>query len=80
MKQSAGKVLAATVFCSQKAAAPPDARAYLSVADCPAFLQAVADGNASAVEEFQNDGVGGPNKVSFCFSKLFARGILLFKP
>ncbi len=68
MKQSAGKVLVATAISSQKSAAPPDARAYMSVVDCPAFLQAVADGNANAVEEFHNDGVGKLNKVSFCFS------------
>ena len=44
--------------------APPDARAYLSIVDCPAFLQAVADGNTGAVEEFHNDGVGKLNKVT----------------
>jgi hypothetical protein len=56
----AKKVLSAAVFISKR---PPDARAYLSIADCPAFLQAVADGNAAAVEEFHNDGVGILHKV-----------------
>jgi hypothetical protein len=54
-----------TIDTSQKVpTAPPDARAYLSVVDCPAFLQAVADGNIGAAEEFHNDGVGRLNKVT----------------
>ena len=59
----AKRVVSAAVFISKR---PPDARAYLSIVDCPAFLQAVADGNAAAVEEFHNDGVGILHKVNYC--------------
>jgi hypothetical protein len=48
---------------SSKNASAPDARAYLANANCMAFLQAVADGNERAVEEFHNTGVGIVNKV-----------------
>jgi hypothetical protein len=60
----AGAAAAAAPAAIYKSHAPPDARAYLSIVDCPAFLQAVADGNTGAVEEFHNDGVGKLNKVT----------------
>ena len=60
----AGAAAAAAPASIYKSHAPPDARAYLSIVDCPAFLQAVADGNTGAVEEFHNDGVGKLNKVT----------------
>ncbi len=50
-------------YYMRDAMAQRDARAYMALLDCPAFLQAVADGNTSAVEEFHNDGVGRLNKV-----------------
>jgi len=62
MAQAADKSVASAAI-SRKSAALPDARAYMSIVDCPAFLQAVADGNENAVEEFHNDGVGKLNKV-----------------
>ena len=60
----AGAAAAAAPAAMFKSHAPPDARAYLSIVDCPAFLQAVADGNTGAVEECHNDGVGKLNKVT----------------
>jgi hypothetical protein len=71
MRQAATAAQAARQIDKQSTV-PPDARAYLSIIDCPAFLQAVADGNAGAVEEFHNDGVGKLNKVlsSSCMGRL----------
>ena len=57
--------MAQAVNTTKHLIAQHDARAYLAVVDCPAFLQAVADGSCSAVEEFHNDGVGRLNKVAF---------------
>lgn len=50
-------------YYMRDAMAQRDARAYMALVDCPAFLQAVADGNTGAIEEFHNDGVGRLNKV-----------------
>jgi hypothetical protein len=50
-------------YYMRDAMAQRDARAYMALVDCPAFLQAVADGNSGAIEEFHNDGVGRLNKV-----------------
>jgi hypothetical protein len=61
MHNGSGAASPAAIY---KSHAPPDARSYLSIVDCPAFLQAVADGNTGAVEEFHNDGVGKLNKVT----------------
>ncbi len=66
--QAASMTMASSAI-SRKPAALPDARAYMSIVDCPAFLQAVADGNENAVEEFHNDGVGRLNKVLFDSSR-----------
>lgn len=77
MKHAATAAQAARQLAKQPAA-PPDARAYLSIIDSPAFLRAVADGNAGAVEEFHNDGVGKLNKVLLCLIASYATTAICF--